>query len=64
MKKAIEFLMWAFFAVFIMGVFVSLCGIGEFCGALMLIGLGMVCAGIVLSVLMFCVGEGIERTNK
>lgn len=64
MKKVIEFLMWAFFALFIMGVFVSLCGVGEFCSPLMLAGAIMMCAGFVLSVLMFCVGEGIERTNK
>ena len=64
MKKIVEFFAKVFFAVFIMGVFVSLCGVGEFCGPLMLIGLGMVCAGIVLSVVCFTIGERIERTNK
>ena len=64
MKKAIEFLMWAFFAVFIMGVFVSLCGVGEFCAPLMSVGAIMMCAGFVLSVVCFTIGERIERTNK
>ena len=64
MKKVIEFLMWAFFALFIMGVFVSLCGVGEFCSPLMLVGAIMMCAGFVLSVLMFCVDEGIENKNR
>lgn len=64
MKKIVEFLQWAFFALFIMGVLVSVCGVGEFCGPLMLVGAIMMCAGFVLSVLMFCVGEGIENKNR
>ena len=64
MKKVVEFMMMAFFALFIMGVLVSLCGVGEFCGPLMLVGAIMMCAGFVLSVLMFCVGEGIEDKNR
>ena len=64
MKKAIEFLMWTFFGMFIMGVLVSVCGVGEFCGPLMLVGATMMCAGFVLSVLMFCVSEGIENKNR
>ena len=64
MKKIVEFMMMAFFALFIMGVFVSLCGVGEFCAPLLLIGAIMMCAGFVLSVLMFCVYEGIENKNR
>lgn len=64
MKKIVNFLMTAFFALFIMGVLVSLCGVGEFCSPLMLVGATMMCAGFVLSVLMFCVCEGIENKNR
>lgn len=64
MKKAIEFLMWAFFAVFIMGVLISVCGVGEFCAPLMLIGMGMVCVGFVLSVICFLAWDSIESKNR
>jgi len=64
MKKVIEFLMWAFFALFIMGVFVSLCGVGEFCGPLMLIGMGMVCVGFVLSVVCLVAWDSIESDSR
>ena len=61
MKRIVEFLMVAFFAIFICGVFVSLCGVGEFCSTRMIVGAIMMCAGFVLSVLCFCVGEGMNR---
>lgn len=64
MKKVIEFLMWAFFGMFIMGVFVSLCGVGEFCGPLMLIGMGMVCVGFVLSVVCLVAWDSIESDSR
>ena len=64
MKRIAEFLMAAFFALFICGVFVSLCGVGEFCSTLMIVGAIMMCAGFVLSVLCFCVVENLESKNE
>lgn len=64
MKKVIEFLMWAFFALFTMGVLVCVCGVGEFCAPLMLIGMGMVCVGFVLSVICFVAWDSIENKRR
>lgn len=64
MKKIVEFLQWAFFGMFIMGVLVSLCGVGEFSGLLLTIGGITAVVSFVLSVVCFTIGERIERTNK
>ena len=64
MKKIVEFLQWAFFAIFILGTMVGLCGVGEFSGLLLTIGGITAVVGFVLSVVCFTIGERIERTNK
>jgi hypothetical protein len=64
MKKVVEFLMQAFFALFIMGVLVMLCGIGEWCFPLLIIGGITAVVGFVLSVVFAAIGEGIENKNR
>ena len=64
MKKAIEFLMWAFFALFMLGAMVCLCGVGEFSGLLLTIGGITAVVGFMLSVVFFTIGERIENKNR
>ena len=64
MKKVIEFFAKVFFAVFIMGVLVSVCGVGEFFAPLMLIGMGMVCVGFLLTVICMVAWDSIENKNR
>lgn len=64
MKKIVEFFAKVFFAVFIMGVLVSVCGVGEFCAPLMLIGMGMVCVGFVLTVICMVAWDSIESKSR
>ena len=61
MKKVVEFMMMAFFALFILGGMVLLCGVGEFCIPMLLAGGTTAVVGFVLSVVCFAIGERIER---
>lgn len=64
MKRLMTFMTWAFFAAFFMGVLIILCGIGEFCAPLLLIGGITAIGGFVLSVVCFTIGERIGNKNR
>lgn len=64
MKKTVELLTKLSFGTFFMGVVILLCGVGEFCAPLMLIGMGMVCVGFLLTVICMVAWDSIESKSR